>query len=157
MPGLAKFKKKANLSQEGAPAPAAAAATEPTPPAAVVAERPATAFNSFGGGDDGDRPATSGSLGFSAINMMVGMGVEDEDGGGGMYNFDAAPAAAEGMENTDFSHGQFGAEGDDGAGFLGFPGSFDDGGAGGVDQHPGPMEEDNNGESGFSFRIELFF
>ena len=47
-------------------------------------ERPSTAFNSFNSINDADRPATSGSHGFSAINNMMFGGVNDNDNDGMM-------------------------------------------------------------------------
>ena len=74
-------------------------------------ERTSTAFNSFNSinNADADRPATSGSHGFSAINNMMFGGVNDNDDGvmmmddnNGVDNFglDNSTAAA-----TEFGHG----------------------------------------------------
>ena len=49
-------------------------------------ERTSTAFNSFNSINDADRPATSGSHGFSAINNMMFGGVNDNDDDGMMMN-----------------------------------------------------------------------
>ena len=72
-------------------------------------ERPSTAFNSFNNINNADRPATSGSHGFSAINNMMFGGVNDNEDGvmmmddnNGVDNFglDNSTAAA-----TEFGQG----------------------------------------------------
>lgn len=125
MPGLGRFARKKQPSQE-APAPAAAPAAaaapgkEPTAvPDAAAGDRPATAFVSL----ENDRPATSGSYGFSAIGN--GFGQEGVGGDVGMY-LDAAPAEggeAVGMEGVQFDFGGgIGGGGGDGGGFGAFGG-----------------------------------
>jgi len=102
-------------------------------------ERPATAFNSFG--NDSDRPATSGSHGFSAIGNMFGNNDNDDDNINGMNlddgnnNFFSA-SPTEGMDIG------FDVGGQDNGVFQGF-GGF--GGDGEEEEQQQPIV-DSNGE-----------
>ena len=102
-------------------------------------ERPATAFNSFG--NDSDRPATSGSHGFSAIGNMFGNNDDDDDNINGMNlddgnnNFFTA-SPTEGMDIG------FDVGGQDNGVFQGF-GGF--GGDGEEEEQQQPIV-DSNGE-----------
>ena len=102
-------------------------------------ERPATAFNSFG--NDSDRPATSGSHGFSAIGNMFGNNDDDDDNIDGMNlddcnnNFFTA-SPTEGMDIG------FDVGGEDNGVFQGF-GGF---GGGGEEEEQQQPIVDSNGE-----------
>ena len=102
-------------------------------------ERPATAFNSFG--NDSDRPATSGSHGFSTIGNMFGNNDENDDNINGMNlddgnnNFFTA-SPTEGMDIG------FDVGGQDNGVFQGF-GGF---GGGGEEEEQQQPIVDSNGE-----------
>ena len=121
---------------EDATATAATAAWEEPAPAsddaaAMEAERPATAINSFGyDGDDGGLPATSGSNVFSSLGQMFGEQNNDDamddamdDGNVGNMFFSSAPA--EYIDDSNFVQGYHGYDG----GYQGFDG-FEQGGRG---------------------------
>ena len=78
-------------------------------------DRPSTAFNSFNSINDADRPATSGSHGFSAINNMFG-GVNDNDDNGMMMMDDTNGVGNFGLDNNTAAATEFG---------QGFSQSFD--------------------------------
>ena len=71
-------------------------------------ERPSTAFKSFNSINDADRPATSGSHSFSAVNNMFG-GVNDNDDNGMMMMDDNNGVGNFGLDNnltaTEFGQG----------------------------------------------------
>ena len=70
-------------------------------------ERPSTAFNSFNNINDADRPATSGSHGFSAINNMMFGGVNDNDNDGGMMMMNDSNVVGNfGLDNSTTELGQ---------------------------------------------------
>mmetsp|Transcript_36417 Transcript_36417/g.76448 ORF Transcript_36417/g.76448 Transcript_36417/m.76448 type:complete len:1242 (+) Transcript_36417:169-3894(+) len=162
MPGVGRFARKKQLSQQDAPAaapgvsaagdqPNAAAATAPEnePTVAPVntdtsEERPATAFASF----ENDRPATSGSHGFSAFSNMFGQDI-DNSGNVGMFIDATTPAegtAVEmggGMDGDQFDFGSGMMSGRDDSGFGAF-GGFD---ATEKDEQPPAAENDADKES----------
>ena len=79
-------------------------------------EHPSTAFNSFNSINDVDRPATSGSHGFSAINNMMFGGVNDNEDDGMMMMDDNNGVDNFDLDNNTAAASEFG---------QGFSQSFD--------------------------------
>jgi len=69
-------------------------------------DRPSTAFNSFNSINEADRPATSGSHGFSAINNMMFGGVNDNDDNGMIMMDDNNGVDNFGLDNSATEFGQ---------------------------------------------------